>query len=376
MKQPRISTIGFPRMHKERGEIRDFLPPLIHRIAPLAHKIVLEEGYGSGMGIEAKQYNHRYANVHFATNQECYKQDIVVQVRSPEDDELLLMRPNTLLLAMLHYPTHRKRVNLLQKLGLKAISMDSIIDDNRQRLVENLRGTSWNAIEVGFKAMQETYLAFASLNRKPIEVLIMGGGVIGRFAVEAAIKYGDIVLHQSLLENKVSGVIVHIIGRNITYDLKVLRELFEHTDMLVDATFRSDPTKCIIPNELIGILPKYAIIVDLTVDPYVTDIVPIQVKAIEGIPTGNLDQYEFLSNDPAFEQLPAEVSTKNRRMTVSCYSWPGLKPLECMRRYGQQLGRILEILLETSYDDLSLESNHYFERALYRGSLKYYLEKL
>ncbi|MEA3309318.1 MAG: alanine dehydrogenase, partial [Chloroflexota bacterium] len=75
-------------MHKEAGEVRDFLPELIRRLALMVEKVVLEEGYGAGMGFEPEQYTHGCKNVHFESNQVCYHQDIVVQIRAPEDDEL------------------------------------------------------------------------------------------------------------------------------------------------------------------------------------------------------------------------------------------------------------------------------------------------
>ncbi len=367
-------TIGFPRMHKEAGEIRDFLPALIQQLAPLAHEIVLEKRYGSGMGIGPDQYTTGCTNVRFATNRACYDQDIVVQVRAPEDDELSRLRPGTLLFAMLHYPTHPGRIELLERQGTKAISMDSVIDDGGQRLIEHLRGTSWNAMWAGFQALQKSYPAFDSHNRKPLEVVIIGIGAVGRFAAEAATQYGDIALHQDFLESGVPGVIVHVIGRNITRDGKVVRKLLEDADMLVDASFRSDPTKYIIRNELLGVLPEHAVIVDITADPYITGRGPTQVKGLEGIPTGDLDKYEFWPADPAFDQLPPEVEVQHHRVTVSCYSWPGLKPVECMQRYGEQIVPMLEILLEEFHGGLSSDSKHYLKRALYRGSLKHYLE--
>ena len=49
--------IGLPRMHKETAELRDFLPDFV---ASLSHHdvdgIVIEEGYGSGMGFRIDNY--------------------------------------------------------------------------------------------------------------------------------------------------------------------------------------------------------------------------------------------------------------------------------------------------------------------------------
>jgi alanine dehydrogenase len=253
--------------------------------------------------------------------------------------------------------------------------MDSIVDDEGERLVENIRGTSWNAIWAGFRALQKTLPDFDTRTRKVIEVIVVGAGPVGRFAAEAATKYGDEALHRALLLRGVPGVIVHLIGRNITQDRPVLLDLMSRADMFVDATFRSDPTDYIFPNDLIGVLPEHAVVVDVTADPYITETDPIQVKAIEGIPTGDLDEYEFPPDHPAFDTLPDAVNTEHRRTTVSCYSWPGLNPKECMRRYGRQVGWMLDILLRKPYDELSVASTNYLERALYRGTLHAYLER-
>jgi alanine dehydrogenase len=362
-------------MHKEAGEVRDFLPPLIRSLAPHALEVVIEAGIGSGMGLEIDAYIEDQENVRVGSNQDCYDQDIVVQVRAPEDNEMARMKPGTVLFAMLHYPTHPGRVRLMRDLGLVPISMDSVANRDGERLIENIRGTSWNAVWAGFRALRKTYADFRSPDREPLEVVVVGTGPVGRYAVEAATKYGDVALHLDLLAHGVPGVVVHVIGRNVTRRERDLRALLRRADVFVDATFRSDPTQHIFPNDFVGALSDHAVIVDTTADPYITDTDPIQVKAIEGIPTGNLDQYEFAPDDPAFDALPESVDTTYRRTTVSCYSWPGLKPVACMQRYGRQLAPFLRILLEKPVETLHVDSMSYFEAALYRGMLRHFLRE-
>lgn len=65
-----------------------------------------------------------------------------------------------------------------------------------------------------------------------------------------------------------------------------------------------------------------------------------------GIPQGNLDRYAFDVDVPAWELLPPEVPTDNRRAVVSCYSWPGVHPKRCMELYGKELAPLLEMLVE------------------------------
>jgi len=116
-------------------------------------------------------------------------------------------------------------------------------------------------------------------------------------------------------------------------------------------------------------MPEHAVLVDLSVDPYNFEVDPPEVKGVEGIPQGNLDQYVFKPDDPAYEQLPASVSTKNRRHTVSCYSWPGIHPKECMDLYGNQLRPIMRMLIEKGGVQNIRQKGFYFERAIARAML-------
>ncbi|MDM8553286.1 hypothetical protein QUF75_00945 [Desulfococcaceae bacterium HSG7] len=367
-------TIGFPRMHKEAGEIRDFLPSLMHRLSPFAKEVVIETTIGTGLGISPSEYIQGYDNIHFGGNLDCYSQDVVVQIRAPEDNELERMKPETILFSMLHYPTHPHRVKRIQELGLRPISMDSILDEDGYRMIECLHGTAWNAIHEGFKALHKTYpQQLSGCGRKPVEVVIVGAGVTGRFAAEAATKYGDINLYRKFMDSGGPSVIVHIIGRNITYNKPLLAGLLSSADMLVDATARkeNERSQYIIPNDMIGSMPDHAVIVDIATDTYDTDVRPMSVKGIEGIPTGNMKQFEFSPTHPAFDQLPHGVCTTNRRMTLSCYTWPCLRPTDCMQRYGRQVGNMLEALMQIPYNNLSINNC----RSIYTGTLEYYLEK-
>lgn len=88
-----------------------------------------------------------------------------------------------------------------------------------------------------------------------------------------------------------------------------------------------------------------------------------------------LCQYVFPVDDPKWDKLiPNSIPSKHRRTTVTCYSWPGVHPEACMAHYAQQLEPFIEVLFEKGYDGLSLEGT-YFERALYRATLKAWLDE-
>jgi alanine dehydrogenase len=275
---------------------------------------------------------------------------------------------------MLHYPTRPQRVELLRSLGVEAISLDSLKDDNGRRLVENLTSVAWNGLEVGFQVLRRTYPApgMEGMDRGPIHATVLGVGAVGIHAVQAASRYGDLKLWQFLARRGLPGVQVTAVDYDVANHEKTMREILSHTDILVDATQRPDPSKFVIPNEWIGWMPEHAVLVDLSVDPYNFDTDPPDVKGIEGIPQGNLDQYVFTPNDPAYERIPARVSTKNRRYAVSCYSWPGIHPKECMELYGNQLRSIMRTLIEKGGVKDIKPKGYYFERAIARAMLSHW----
>jgi alanine dehydrogenase len=365
-------TIGFPRMQTESGERRDFLPPLIGLLAGLGGEIFIESGIGSGMGYADVDYTSISPRIHAADAATAFGQDIVVVLRAPERG-FDRIRRGAILLSMLHFPTRPARVAQLSELGIDAISLDTIVDDDGHRLVENLRSVAWNGIGSAFGALERQWPAMTVRGRAPVRVTIMGAGTVGKHAVEFATKYGDDARNEAFMRIGLAGVEVATTGRNLTRDPDYLRGRLTMTDILVDATQRRDASVPLVPNPWIGLMPEHAVICDLVVDPYLLDHDPVVVRGIEGIPQGNLDQWEFAPDDPAWDRVPAGVPTAQRRTVVSCYSWPGVRPEPCMHVYGSQLAPILETLLRAGGLDGIRNDGGYHERAIWRASLRAWL---
>lgn len=365
-------TIGLARMHAEYGERRDFLPHFVGHLIHHGARVILENGYGSGMGYTEEDYKSVGSGVQFASHADVFNQELVLVLRCPMDADLRLLQKGATLISMLHYPTRPGRVEFLRSLGVEAISLDSLKDDNGRRLVENLKAVAWNGLEVGFQVLHRIFPSpgLESKDRKPIQAVVLGVGAVGMHAVQAASRYGDIRLWQFLAQRDVPGVQVTAIDYDLSSREDIMREILSRTDILVDATQRPDPSKVVIPNQWIGWMPEHAVLVDLSVDPYNFELDPPEIKGIEGIPQGNLDQYIFSPTDQAYERIPEGViSTKHRRHAVSCYSWPGIRPKDCMEVYGNQMRPFLRKLIEKNGVKNINPKGYYFERAIARAML-------
>jgi len=367
-------SVGFPIMREEPGEKRVFLPDFTQKLTEIGFEVFIEEGYGNSLDFYFDNYKNDNPSIHPLEREEIFKQDYVLILRSPHDDEFALIDKNSCLISMLHYPTRPLRQKIMGENNIQAISLDGIVDDFNVRLVENMKFVAWNGLEAAYTEFEKHIPDLIREGGKPWKVLVLGTGMVGKQAMEAASKLGKKERNYEHIRLGGPGAIVTAIGRNITHNKSQMIELLAESDIVVDATQRYDPSKPIIPNEWIAYLPEHAIIVDLSADPYTLDSNPPVVKGIEGIPHGNLDQFIFEKDGPNWEKtIPQSIPAANKRKTVSCYSWPGIHPESCMRHYGQQLLPLMQVLYKKNYHTLSPDGL-YFERALFRARLDSYLK--
>lgn len=185
-------TIGFPRMKKEAGERRVFLPEFIQFLTQLGAYVFLEEGYGSRSGFTFDDYRQGNPLIQICGREAAFQKDYVIILRSPSIQEFELVKKGSCLISMLHYPTRPQRLQRIKDLGIRSISLDSIINDHNLRLVENMKAVAWNGLEVAFDVLEKDYPNLDRGDGEPLHVLILGTGMVGKHAVDAATKLGNI----------------------------------------------------------------------------------------------------------------------------------------------------------------------------------------
>jgi alanine dehydrogenase len=367
-------SVGLLRMNEHPGERRDFLPRFVRRLEALgATDVVLQDGYGSDIDLQPEDYLVDEAAIRFADRDECLARDAVLVIRCPPDDVVKHLRPGAILVSMLHYATRPVRNALLQDVGIRAVSLDSITDDRGRRLVENLELTAWTGVAEAFRQLALGWGAFAAPGRPPIRVTLLGAGALGMHAMHAASRYGDAELRETLHGAGVPGVEVAVVDHDLSWHADYMVPRLGETDLLIDATLRRDPTVPVIPNGWVGLLPPHAILLDLAADPYDFSVRPPQIKGVEGLPHGSLERFVYPPGDPAWEELGIGVDTTYRRTALSCNAWPGLRPRDSMERYGEQIEGVMEVVLGSPIETWDRTSTHLRERAVARGELSRWL---
>lgn len=354
-------TLGFPRMHFEVGEKRDFTPDMFKRLS--RHKntiVILEHGYGSKLGFTEEDYIRAGRNITFGDLEAAMSASLVTVIRTPRMNELSLLKKGSILFSMLHYPTHRNRNELLLNSGIRCLSMDSLTDDFGTRYIQDFSGTARNALYRSY----ELWKTLGNNNDvELVNITIIGTGGMGRVSANEAVHYAG-----SEMPFKPS-VLVRMVGRNTTSNVPLIKSVLSVTDILVDTTLRYDTAQIIISNDWIGLMPEHSVITDITADDYDLAVSPVQVKAIEGIPTGNLDQTLFMPDDKAWDSLPEQVSSTCRRPVISCYSWPGADPIGCLSKYENQMLPFIDLIIENFDVKPDTHSHNPFERAMARAAM-------
>src|SRR3989338_550399 len=382
MKRPR-NFGGFisPDTRTFPGEIRVFTPEGANAFAQnLNATAVISRDYGKTMGINFSSYQTVNLKITNDDMQVARESNAIFSLKYPAQNILDNIRTGSLLVTMAHFHTRPNRVKYLNQRGISTISLDGIVDNRGKRLVENLNAVAWNSADVLFDYLEKTNPLF--FRRKFFKALILGSGAVGQQATDSLIHLGN---RERKKIHPIKSLVL-IIGRNVVGDRIFLHKLLKETDILVDATNRNDPSVPLLMNSDLSYLKENAIILDLTADSY--DPFEVKncmqrsmVKAIEGIPTGDANKFIFSREDPKYaSSIPRDIPAKVRRLTISHGSWPAIKPSESMVHYENQLIPLIRSFMEVSdniqnaYLLLNPKSVNPLERALYRGTLRAYVE--
>ena len=89
-------------MHREVGEKRDFLPSFVAALdAAGSEEIVVEKGYGSGMGIDESSYEAASSRLAWGDLGDYLSQDAVMQVRCLDEEHFEQLGAESISLSML-----------------------------------------------------------------------------------------------------------------------------------------------------------------------------------------------------------------------------------------------------------------------------------
>ncbi|MEF7613186.1 NAD(P)(+) transhydrogenase (Re/Si-specific) subunit alpha, partial [Aquincola sp. MAHUQ-54] len=189
-------NIGIPReTHAAEARVA-MTPETVKKLAAQGHKVQVQ----AGAGLPASMTDDAYAaaGAQIVSRSGAFGCDVVLKVRSPQADELGLMRPGAALVGMLD-PHDRAGLAGLAAAGLTSFALEAAPRTTRAQSMDVL---SSQANIAGYKAVMiaaDRYPRFfpmlmtAAGTIKAARVVVLGVGVAGLQAIATAKRLGAVI---------------------------------------------------------------------------------------------------------------------------------------------------------------------------------------
>jgi len=276
-------------------------------LKPIArrHEVLVEEGAGLGVGIIDAEYEA--VGCRIVPKEKVYAAKLVVRIKEPTPSEIKLMKPNSIMMSMMHLRCEPVLEANLAKQKAIALPLENIKNPFGKRIVEAVMESGRIGMEYGFKIWGK--------DSAKAKVKIMGYGNMSRGAIQAAAR---------------------MMAKVEVLNRQHLEEMEKHlpgTDILVDAInrpFRRDvkSERPFVTRKMLKLLKPGSVLVDLVSNP--EHHAPIETMK----PTFLKDPYYLV--DGIYH--------------TSLWGWPAMDPVVISKRYSLQVGPLVKAIADKGLD--------------------------
>ena len=336
--------IGMPK-EKTFQEHRVSLTPYdVKILVENGHRIIIETGAGKESYYKDHDFSEAGAEISYST-EEVFQADILLKVAPPTLDEIQLLKNDQTLFSPLHLPTLDKEyiVKLMSK-KITAIAYEYLKDVAGSypfvRSMSEIAGSSVILIAAEYLSNTKEckgLLLGGIAGVPPSKVVILGAGVVGTYAAQAAIGLGASV---TVFDNNIYKLMrlqSHLGFRVFTSVISpaILDKEMKNADVVIGAIHSGQGrTQMIVSEEMVSHMKPGSVIVDVSID---------QGGCFETSEITSHDQPTFIKHDVIHYCVPNIASRVSRTATQAISNI--LCPL-LLR--GHQLGGIRSLLLEDS----------------------------
>ena len=269
-------NIGIPKETTFQERRVSLAPEAVSLLVTNGHSVKIETKSGENSNFTDNEYSEAGAEICYDPA-EIYKCDIIFKVAPPNEEEVELMTGGQTLISALQLSVQPKEI--LQKLMQKkitAIAWDYIQDEDGSypvvRTMGEIAGTTSITIAAELLSNFETgkgVMLGGIAGVQPAEVVILGAGIVGEYAVRAAMGLGASV---RLFDSSLSRLrrLQNNLGRRVFTSVlqpKVLAKSIKRADVVIGAVRAPlGRTPCIVTEEMIQEMKPGSVIIDVSID--------------------------------------------------------------------------------------------------------------
>lgn len=268
--------IGIPKETAFQEHRVALAPEAVAMLVSRGHDVIVQREAGKHVHFQDNDYSEAGAQI-MESVEEVFKADMILKVAPPTEEEIELLRPKQILISALQLTVQPKHA--LKKLMAKrvcAVAWDFIQDrDGIYPLVRAMGEIAGNtAVQIASEYMSSdkdgpgTMLGGIS-GVAPSEVVIIGAGTVGEYAVRAALGHGasvkvfdDSIYRLRRLQNDIGARIFTSVIQP-----KELKKAIRNADVAIGALrAKHGRTPLVVTEDIIKEMKYGAVIVDVSID--------------------------------------------------------------------------------------------------------------
>ncbi len=267
--------IGIPKEAYFQEKRICLTPDAVNAIVNNGHKVLIENGAGNEAGFSDKDYSEAGAHLTNDTKK-VFGCPMVLKVEPPTLEELEMIKPKTVLISALQLKTRQQSYfDVLAKKKITALAFEFIKDEDHSypavKALSEIAGTAavLIAAELMVNAKKGNGLLFGNISGvPPIEVVVIGAGTVGEFAVRSALGLGANVkvFDSSITKLRTIQTNVGCILYTSTMQPKNLMKALLRCDVAIGAVRGHNRAPILVTEEMVQNMKKGAVIIDVCVD--------------------------------------------------------------------------------------------------------------
>lgn len=268
--------IGIPKETSFQEKRVALVPEAVSLLVSNGHRVMIETQSGVNSNFSDNEYSEAGAEICYDVK-EIFKCDIIFKVAPPSEDEIEMMTGGQTLISALQLSAQPKVI--LQKLMQKkitAVAWDYIQDDAGAypivRSMGEIAGTTSILIAGELLSSYQSgkgIMLGGIAGIQPTEVVIIGAGTVGEYAVRAALGLGASV---KVFDSSLSRLrrLQNDIGRRVYTSViqpKVLAKAIMRADVVIGALRAPlGRTPCVVTEAMIQEMKSGSVVVDVSID--------------------------------------------------------------------------------------------------------------
>jgi alanine dehydrogenase len=271
-----LMLIGVPKEIKSDEYRVGLIPATIAELVASGHSVLVETGAGEGAGIGDQEYAAAGARLIAGSDEIFRKAQLIVKVKEPLAAERQKLQGGQMIFTYLHLAADPEQANDLLASGVTAIAYETVTDaaGKLPLLAPMSRIAGRMAPQIAAHFLQRPYggrgILLGGIDAAPpADVLVLGGGEVGRSAIENTIGMGARVTVATRSAGTIRALTERFGDRIrvVASEEKTIEALCKSADVVIGAALvAGGAAPRLVSGETVAAMRPGSVIVDVSID--------------------------------------------------------------------------------------------------------------